>query len=75
MKKTEPVIHAVSPDVAYLEDYMSEAPTCAPTGDDYTDESATIIPGLAWSNQMWASINETRDTQRFLSGLLADIGV
>lgn len=71
MKNTEPVIHAVSPDVAYLEDYMSEAPTCAPDAD----ESATIIPGLAWSNQMWASINETRDTQRFLSGLLADIGV
>lgn len=68
------IIHPVSPDVAYLETYMSEAPTHAPTGDEHTDESATVIPGLAWSNQMWASVSETRDTQRFLSGLLADIG-
>ena len=69
------IIHPVSPDVAYLEAYISDMPTHAPTGDEYTDESATIIPGLAWSNQMWASVSETRDTQRFLSGLLADIGV
>jgi hypothetical protein len=74
MKITEPVIHAVSPDVAYLEQYMSESPTVVPTGNEYTDESATIIPGLAWSNQMWASIAETTDTERFLRGLLNDIG-
>jgi len=67
------IIHPVSPDVAYIEAYMSEAPTHAPTGDEYTDESATIIPGLAWSNQMYAAVSETRDVQRFQDGLLAEI--
>lgn len=44
------IIHPVSSDVAYLEAYISDMPTHAPTGDEHTDKSATIIPGLQESD-------------------------